>query len=82
MKNNHNRSLYWYGFKAKVKVFFGKVGILLGLLISFLGLASDSSFILLGLLFIGLGVWGCAVGTSQRFDYKQQSGSMIHRGDW
>ena len=82
-QNNDNKNLFWYGVQAKVKSFFGGFGMISGALLGLIGFAGDSNGIgVFGLIVLGLSIWCYAVGKSQRFAYKQQSGSMIHKGDW
>ena len=81
MKNN--KSLYWYGFGANVKKSVGKWFLVLGIIFCFGGFAGGNVGLgLFGLIFVALGGYMVATGSSQRFDYKQKSGSMIHKGDW
>lgn len=75
MKNKSNINLFWYGLFANMKIFLGVVTFFGGLIIGFTKLFLGIVIVLIGALII---LWG----RSQRFDYQQQSGTMIHRGDW
>ncbi|HUS51427.1 MAG TPA: hypothetical protein VMZ91_14755 [Candidatus Paceibacterota bacterium] len=82
MGNKNNKSLFWYGFRAKVKEFFGGVLLFIGLSLGMISIINENAFWIIGLICIIFGTVLFFKGHSQRFDYKQQSGTMIHRGDW
>jgi len=71
---NYNKSLYWYGFFANCKKVIGKLCIFIGVISIFYNL-------IIGILFIIIGIVLVAKGSSQRFDYKRQSGYIMHGGD-
>ena len=75
MKNKSNKNLFWYGVMAKIKIFFGS-------LLIFIGLITLAFELIVGIILIILGAVLIFLGKQQRFDYKMQSGTMIHRGDW
>lgn len=76
MKNKKNIRLFWHGAFANMKIMLGWIM----LIFSFYEFMVQKSIlgIIIFILSLILIVWG----RSQRFDYKQQSGTMIHRGDW
>jgi len=83
MRNKRNKSLFWYGFWARVKIF---IGFMLGVMsfVNFFIFFVEDNGKYLGISLI-LGVIGGIFyfkGKSQRFDYKMQSGTIIHAGDW
>ena len=78
---NQNKSLFWYGFRAKVKKLFGSLLIGMGIITCFISLANENTVWILGLIMLGFGIFLLAKGHSQRFDYKMQSGYMVHGGD-
>jgi len=72
---NHNQNLFFYGMKANLVQMAGVfVGVFSFLLV----------FVHWLLMIIGIiaGIVIFFYGKSMRFDYKMQSGSIIHRGDW
>jgi hypothetical protein len=71
---NQNKSLYWYGFFANCKKAIGKLCLFIG------GFSLFFNWII-GILFIVGGIILVAKGSSQRFDYKRQSGYIMHEGD-
>jgi len=78
-----NINLFWYGFWANVKTAIGIILAVLGFIGGAIGGADKN--ILTALIFFGLGVLGIVLffkGKSQRFDYKRQSGAILHKGDW
>jgi len=78
---NRNKNLYWYGFFAKLKQIAGVYLIAFSFFISLM--LSLYSGYLFNLFWVGL-VLGLILifkGKSQRFDYKMQSGYMVHSGD-
>ena len=80
---NENKNLFWYGVGANLKKGVGKVLLVIGIFAGLGGLVTESVFgAFIGLALLVLGIYMMASGSSQRFDYKQRSGSMIHRGDW
>ena len=81
MKNNRNKSLFWYGFFAKIKKAFGSFLITIGVMIGLFSLISQSHIWILGLTFLVVGIVFIAKGSSQRFDYQRQSGYIVHSGD-
>lgn len=79
---NKNKSLFWYGFFGDLKVFFGIILIVFSGVISlFLSFKNPKLFHLFW-IGLGVGIYFICKGKSQRFDYKMQSGSIIHKGDW
>jgi len=83
MNSNKNKSLFWYGFRAKLKQIFGELLIGLSLTIGLISILFESYGVaFVCFILFCFGIWLICIGKSQRFDYKQQSGSMIHRGDW
>ena len=74
MYDMNNKKLFWYGWRAKIKKSFGVFLIITGL---FLLLVHW----ILTIIAIGIGIYFIATGSSQRFDYQRQSGSIIHGGD-
>jgi hypothetical protein len=76
MKNKKNIKLFWYGAFANIKIIVGGI-IMMCSFYNFLITKFVLGVILL-IVSMVLIIWG----KSQRFDYKQQSGTMIHKGDW
>ena len=76
-----NKNLFWHGFRASVKKAIGEFIVLVGVMIMFGGLFFESYLIILGLGSIVFGIVLLAKGHSQRFDYKRQSGYIVHGGD-
>lgn len=70
----NNRSLFWYGFRANLKKTFGIIIIIIGLMLLLVHW-------MITLIFIALGIYLIATGSSQRFDYQRQSGLIVHGGD-
>ena len=70
-----NKGLFWHGVFAKLKMFFGSIFIMVGLVTLIFKAVAGIIIIILGIVLIVL-------GKQQRFDYKMQSGTMIHKGDW
>ena len=79
---NNNKSLFWYGWKARLKQSLGKFIIILGFIIGVLFMINN---FYLGLfvffIFLAIGIYLIATGSSQRFDFQRQSGNIIHGGD-
>ena len=73
--DNNNKSLFWHGVFAKLKIFFGAMILFIGV---FTVIADPTIGIILIIIGIALMIWG----KQQRFDYKMRSGTMVHRGDW
>ena len=73
-KSEDNKNLFWYGFGAKVKRVFGIMSILVGIC-----LVTIHWILFLG--FLALGIYLIATGSSERFDYKMKSGTIVHLGD-
>lgn len=73
---NKNINLFWYGAFANIKIMIGWT-ILVFAFYEFISQEFIWGIITL-ILSLVLIVWG----RSQRFDYKMQSGTMVHRGDW
>jgi len=73
-----NKNLFWYGFFANTKKFFGKLFIVAGITTA---LFFKDYFWFISLPCIIIGIVLIAKGSSQRFDYKRQSGYMVHGGD-
>lgn len=71
-----NKELYLYGMGAKFKTI---AGWLIIMIFSFISLAADS--FIMWVIGVGLGIFLIYKGKSQRFDYKRQSGMIIHKGD-
>jgi hypothetical protein len=71
---NHNKRLFWYGFKAKL---IQAIGIMVGIC-SFFYILTNPIIFLVGVI-VGLII--VYFGSSQRFDYQRQSGHIIHGGD-
>lgn len=79
---NKNKSLFWYGFFGLVKQLVGVFIIIFSGIISlFLSFENPKLF---HLFWVGLcvGIYFICKGKAQRFDYKMQSGSLLHKGDW
>lgn len=76
-----NKSLFWYGWKARLKQGFGKFLIICSLFGLSICVFNVVFGIILFLIFLGLGIYFIATGSSQRFDYQRQSGTIIHGGD-
>jgi hypothetical protein len=74
MRNNRNKNLYWYGFFANLKKMFGKLLIIIGIFALLIHWILSIILIICGIVLI-------AKGSSQRFDYKRQSGYIMHGGD-
>lgn len=77
MRNKQNESLFWYKAGAYLKKFLGIIIIIFGFL-SFLfidNLIVPTIIIVIG---ISLIVWS----NYQLFNYKRQSGQIIHKGEW
>ena len=81
MKTNRNKSLFWYGFFAKVKKAFGLFLISISLMIGLMSLAMNNYGWIIGLIIFILGIILICKGSSQRFDYQRQSGYIVHSGD-
>ncbi len=76
MRDRRNVSLFWYGFFSKVKSFIGTLSIMFAVFMLFFG-----KYLVMG-IFLVIGIILIMKGKSQRFDYKRQSGTIIHGGDW
>lgn len=82
MVNNFNKSLWWYGWKARFKQDIGKFLIVAGIFFGLFGMMVNTIFwIIIFLLCLGFGIYFIATGSSQRFDFQRQSGTIIHGGD-
>lgn len=82
---NSNKKLFYYGLKAKIKSFLGKVLIGIGLLISIITEISTNNSLLAFIVFLliaGTGIYLIITAKAQRFDYQRQSGTIIHKGDF
>jgi len=75
-QNKNNKSLFWYGFFAELKKLFGGILIFIGI---FIGIFYNSLIIFVIISIIGIVF--ILKGHSQRFDYKRQSGYIVHSGD-
>lgn len=82
MEYNQNKSLYWYGWRAKLKWNIGMWLIILGSVIGAVYMF-DNTYLGLFIILVGVisGIYLIMTGNSQRFDYQRQSGSIIHGGD-
>ncbi len=72
---NNNKSLFWHGVFAKLKIFLGTMLLVIGLFTLIFQ-------VIVGVIIIILGIVLIFLGKQQRFDYKMKSGSIIHKGDW
>ena len=72
---NANQNLFFYGLWADLQRGIGIV--IIG--ISFILMIKS---LILGIVVLCVGSYIGLIGTSKRFDYQRQSGSIIHRGDW
>ena len=80
---NRNKSLFWYGFFAKLKRGFGGLLAFVGFFTALLSYVGGSTgLLILSVGFTSVGLYFILTGSSQQFDYQRQSGSIIHRGDW
>ena len=70
-----NQNMYMYGLVAKAIQF---VGVIL-LLISF---GAFTASVVAGWILLILSIAIIIKGKAMRFDYKRQSGSIIHKGDF
>lgn len=78
MMANYNKSLYWYGVRARLKNLFGKCLVFGGFIFVVL-------FFNLWMIGVGIIIFGFILmfkGDSQRFDYKRRSGYIVHQGDY
>lgn len=83
MENKHNKNLFWYGFFGQLKIFFGILLIVIGVIGGAISLFTHHTFF--SILFLVIWILGFVLGfkgKSQRFDYQRQSGTILHRGDW
>ncbi len=71
MKMENNKSLYWYGWRARVKKVFGKAFLVTG----FFALMFD--YIISGILVI-VGIFLLATGSSSEYDYKRTGGHILY----
>ncbi|GAH84853.1 unnamed protein product [marine sediment metagenome] len=81
MKNNKNKSLFWYGFFAKIKKIVGSIFIFFGISMGLVSMMMNNTLWVFGLTLIVVGIVFLAKGSSQRFDYQRQSGYIVHSGD-
>jgi hypothetical protein len=83
-RSQSNQSLFWYGLFASLKIMFGVLIMLVGIIGSVILLATSHSVLAIIVMFgcLGLGLYFGLKGKAQRFDYKMQSGTIIHQGDW
>ena len=84
MKNDYNKSLYFYGFFANLKSFFGRILIVGGLIFSLMVAVAYQSLIIGTICFLliaGIGTYITLNAKAQRFDYQRQSGYIMHHGD-
>ena len=82
METRKNKNLFWHGFRAELKKYVGNFLIFIGVIILFSKIAyPESSAWIGGVGSIVFGFVLLAKGHSQRFDYKRQSGYIVHAGD-
>lgn len=81
---NANKQLFYYGFKANIKKALAKGILFIGFIVSMIALLSFgfTAFVICLVLSLGLAIYVYITAESERFDYKRQSGQIIHRGDW
>jgi MFS-type transporter involved in bile tolerance (Atg22 family) len=84
MNNRSNRKLYYYGIFAVLKQMAGMMLMFLSVIIGLIfGITNHGIIGLIFFLIFGAaGLYLLITGKAQRFDYKRQSGTIIHRGDW
>jgi len=70
---NQNKSLFWYGFKARLMKKIGFFCIISGM---FLGAVLSSWVVLIFLLL--LGIISFLKGSSSEYDYKRRGGHIIY----
>ncbi len=70
MKNS-NKSLFWYGFRARlIKVF--------GVLITIIGMCVLPFKLWIGIIIMIIGIIMMAKGSSSEYDYKRQGGYIVY----
>jgi len=76
MRNKQNESLFWYNIGAEVKIYIGVILLIVAAILSFV----TEAILSIGITFtaIALIIWG----KYQKFNYKRQSGQIIHKGEW
>lgn len=76
----YNKSLYWYGIFARVKIIFGKLFMVAALGIFLYSILQRDYFIYWIFVTISfvLGIIVFFKGKSQFFDYKRRSGYIIY----
>lgn len=70
----NNIELYYKGLWAKTIKFFGECLLIIGLVAVMFS-------VWLTVLFMAIGIYLIFYGNALRFDYKMQSGIIVHKGD-
>lgn len=83
VQNRRNKSLFKYGLVANAKKTMGELVMGLGFFASIFALFIGGIFFFLITLgfFVAVGLYLMFSGEQDRFDYKMQSGTIIHQGD-
>ncbi len=68
---NRNKSLFYYGLKARIIIFLGSCICLSGFIVLFWS-------ILIGVILMGMGMVIILNGKSREYDYKRQGGHIIY----
>ena len=71
---NNNKSLFWYGIRARLMKIIGGIMIFVGIFFLF-------SNIFLGIIIGVLGIILLAMGSRNEYDYKRQGGYIVYK-DW
>ena len=76
---NNNKSLFWYGFRARLKKLCGLMFIIVGVIFGFIGLVATETLIIIlsvgGLIF---GFYLLFTGARNEYDYKRQGGYIVY----
>ena len=75
MKNKNNIKLFYYGIRASLLKLSGTILLLIGIVFLFFNIIISIIFFIFGFILL-------FKGSSERFDYQRQSGSIIHKGDF
>jgi hypothetical protein len=73
MERRKNDNLFWMGFSANLKRFFG-------ILITFIGICILFFKGIIGIILMGIGFYLIYKGSSQKFHFLRESGYIVHRG--
>lgn len=77
-----NKSLFWYGLKAKIREVIGGTMFFLSCPIIFFNAIMKNYFYVFFFGAIAVyGIYLILTAKASRFDYQRQSGHIIHRGD-